>query len=413
LDKVRMHGVKFMNSSKEILNLIDEAQAGKLQIHRTVGNQFDSELVLVKASELKPVAINWIWHEWLAVGKLHLLGGVAGTGKTTISLSIASTITNGGKFPDGKRAEVGDIVIWTGEDDPQDTLTPRLIAMNANLDRVHFIKGFKEGEKISPFNPAKDMNHLQLAIEKLENVKLLIIDPIVSVVSGDSHKNAEVRNDLAPIINMAEALRFGILGITHVSKNSSGKEPVERITGSLAFAAVARVVMFASKSKNEEDQDIRIFLRGKSNIGSDKGGFEYSLDKTSIMDGIETSRVSWGTSIEGSAYELLAEAETEEEGGGVKGCIKFLSELLSKGEIKSSEALIEIKEAGFSAATFRRAKSKMGVKVQKRGIGSQSYWVINLPKELKDSQRGSGSDVSILGDFEHLSNSQALVKGII
>jgi len=401
-----------MNSSKEILNLIDETQAGKLQIHRTVGNQFDSELVLVKASELKPVAISWIWHEWLAVGKLHLLGGVAGTGKTTISLSIASTITNGGKFPDGKRAEVGDVVIWTGEDDPQDTLTPRLIAMNANLDRVHFIKGFKEGEEISPFNPATDMKHLQLAIKKLENVKLLIIDPIVSVVSGDSHKNAEVRNDLAPIINMAEALRFGILGITHVSKNSSGKEPVERITGSLAFAAVARVVMFASKSKNEEDQDTRIFLRGKSNIGSDKGGFEYSLDNASVLEGIETSRVSWGISIEGSAYELLAEAETEEVGGGVKGCIKFLGELLSKGEIKSSEALIEIKEAGYSPATFRRAKSKMGIKGQKRGIGSSGYWAIALPKEFTNSQRGSDLDMSTLVKNEPIKELHSSVKRV-
>ena len=88
---------------------------------------FEQSAVLQKASELKPKPINWIWGGWIASGKFHLLGGVAGTGKTTISLALLASITTGGRFPDGSKAPKGNVVVWTGEDDVCDTLTPRLI----------------------------------------------------------------------------------------------------------------------------------------------------------------------------------------------------------------------------------------------------------------------------------------------
>ena len=366
---------------------------------------FEQSAVLQKASELKPKPINWIWSGWIAGSKFHLLGGVAGTGKTTISLALVSSITTGGKFPDGSNAPIGNVVIWTGEDDVCDTLTPRLMAMGADLDKVHFIQGMKTGTDERPFEPSSDMPFLRDAIEKIGDVKVLIIDPIVSVVKGDSHKNAEVRKDLIPLVQMSELLGFAIIGITHFSKGTSGREPIERITGSLAFGAVARVVLVASKTKNEDGDDIRIFLRAKSNIGIDEGGFEYSLESATTDNGIETSRVLWGSLIEGSARELLGEAEEESDGGGIKGCMSLITDLLAYGEVAATQMEKDCKGAGYSFATMRRAKKQLGIKSIKQGMGSKGIWVWEMPKMLNISKDAHAQRVSILVKSEYLKNS--------
>lgn len=371
----------------------------------------EQSAVLQKASELKPKPINWLWNGWVAGGKFHLLGGVAGTGKTTISLALVSSITTGGRFPDGSKAPKGNVLVWTGEDDVCDTLTPRLMAMGADLDKVHFIQGIKTGNDERPFEPSSDMPFLKDAIEKIGDVKVLIIDPIVSVVKGDSHKNAEVRKDLTPLVQMAEDLGFAIIGITHFSKGTSGREPIERITGSLAFGAVARVVLVASKSKNEDGDDIRIFLRAKSNIGIDEGGFEYSLEPVTTDNGIETSRVLWGSLIEGSARELLGEAEEESDGGGIKGCMSLITDLLAYGEVSAKQMEKDCIGAGYANATIRRAKKRLGVDSRKRGMGSKGVWVWIPPtKVLNKIEDAHTLNVNTLAKSEHL-NDLAIVEG--
>ena len=402
-----------MNSIQEIRNRASKAvkdftTASKfleLDEKKIPIRSFEQSAVLQKASELKPKPINWIWSGWIAGGKFHLLGGVAGTGKTTISLALVSSITTGGKFPDGSKAPKGNVVIWTGEDDVCDTLTPRLMAMGADLDKVHFIQGMKTGNDERPFEPSSDMPFLKDAIEKIGDVKVLIIDPIVSVVKGDSHKNAEVRKDLIPLVQMSELLGFAIIGITHFSKGTSGREPIERITGSLAFGAVARVVLVASKTKNEDGDDIRIFLRAKSNIGIDEGGFEYSLESATTDNGIETSRVLWGSLIEGSARDLLGEAEEESDGGGIKGCMSLIADLLAYGEISATQMEKDCKGAGYSFATMRRAKKQLGIKSIKQGMGSKGIWVWELPKILNISKDAHTQRVNTLVKSEYLKNS--------
>ncbi len=370
-------------------------------------------VVLLKASELKPTPIDWIWDGWIAGGKFHLLGGVAGTGKTTISLALASSITNGGRFPDNTKSPSGNVVVWTGEDDIADTLTPRLMAMGANLDKVHFVQGVIDEDGEQPFNPSTDMPILQQAIAKIGNVRLLIIDPIVSVVKGDSHKNAEVRKDLTPLIQMAESMGFAIIGITHFSKGTSGREPIERITGSLAFGAVARVVLVASKSKGDDGNDVRIFLRAKSNIGADNGGFEYLLEQATTEDGINTSRVTWGEAIEGSARELLVDAEVDSDGGSMADCMRFLSSILSDGEVSASEVKKDCIGAGYSVSTMNRAKKNLGIEAKKIGIGKGSYWVWALPKILKSYKDSQPENMRTFGQNENLRTDLPIVEGEI
>lgn len=199
-----------------------------------------SGVILMRGSEVMPEPVKWLWYGWLAEGKLHLIAGQAGTGKTTVALHLAAIITSGGNWPDGTTAECGDVVIWSAEDDIEDTIAPRMISAGAVMDRVHFVRGKRERKSTCAFDLARDMPALNLAVTKIQQPKLIIVDPIVSAVLGDSHKNAEVRRGLQPLVDMAADHRCALLGITHFTKGTSALDPVERVTGSLAFGALAR-----------------------------------------------------------------------------------------------------------------------------------------------------------------------------
>lgn len=174
--------------------------------------------------------------------RCNILGDAPGTGKTTLAIALAATVTIGGLWPDGTYSPVGDVVVWSGEDDPADTLIPRLIQSGANLDRVHFIDCVRECNERRSFDPARDIELLRHKLAELENVRLLIVDPLVSAVAGDSHKNAETRRSLQPLADLAASIHCALLGITHFTKGTVGRDPVERITGSLAFGALARCI---------------------------------------------------------------------------------------------------------------------------------------------------------------------------
>jgi putative DNA primase/helicase len=229
---------------------------------------------VLPATAFQPEAIDWLWPNWLACGKLHLLAGAAGTGKTTIALALAASLSRGGAWPDGAPIEPADVVIWTGEDGIADTLLPRLLVAGGDPRRVHFVTGASEGGRARSFDPAHDMAKLAEAMRGLPPVRLLILDPVVAAVTGDSHKNTETRRGLQPVVGLAANLGCAVLGITHLSKNSSGREPLDRVTGSVAFGAVARVVLATVKAADPNAP--RRLVRAKSNLGPDTGGFAYA-----------------------------------------------------------------------------------------------------------------------------------------
>ena len=116
---------------------------------------------------------------------------------------------------------------------------------------------------------------------------MLIVDPVVSAVAGDSHNNTEVRRALQPLVDLANRIGAAVIGISHFSKGGQGSDPASRVIGSIAFTAVARVVLVAAKVKGDDGEQRRIFARSKSNIGSDAGGFEYEINQQEIMPGIQ------------------------------------------------------------------------------------------------------------------------------
>ncbi len=346
-------------------------------------------LALLNGADIRPERVQWLWHGWLAKGKLHIVAGAPGTGKTTLSLALGATLTIGGRWPDGARAESGDVVVWSGEDDPADTLLPRLLAAGGDPACVHFIGEVSDREGRRPFSPAADMLLLSEAMNSLEQPPaLLIVDPVVSAVSGDSHKNAEVRRALQPLVDLAQRHRCAVLGISHFSKGTAGRDPVERVTGSLGFGALARVVMATAK-RSDEDGGGRLLAKAKSNLGSDVGGFIYDLEPCEPIPGIETTRVLWGEALEGNARELLANAESvtdDDERSAASEAREFLLEELSAGPVSSKEIQKAAREAGIAERTLRRARDALGVVAERSGFGRGGKWRWRLADQTADAK---------------------------
>jgi putative DNA primase/helicase len=356
----------------------------------SAGGEYARDVGLIRGSDVTPEPITWLWNGWLAAGKMHVFGGAPGTGKTTIAMALAATVTTGGRWPDGTRSIAGNVVIWSGEDDPSDTLIPRLALSGADLSRVYFITDIREGNERRSFDPARDMEPLRRKLAEIGGVKLLIVDPVVSAIAGDSHKNAEVRRGMQPLVDLAGSMRCALLGITHFSKGTGGRDPVERLTGSLAFGALARVVLVAAKHQDEgeDGRTVRLFCRAKSNIGPDDGGFEYDLHQAEWKEhpGIFASSVLWGEAVEGAARELLATADAtgdDGEGGTLADAKRFLTDLLMDGPMRAGELFRDADQAGYSKRSIQRAAN--AIKVERRKDGMKGGWSWRLPPKVPSS----------------------------
>ncbi len=345
------------------------------------------------AVALEPV--RWLWPGFLPAGMLTILGGAPGCGKTTIALSFAAIVTRGGVWPDASRCtQAGDVVIWSGEDGNAVTAA-RLHASGADMRRVHFVDGIT-GSEGEVFDPGRDMLLLETTLEALPSARLLILDPIVSAVAGDSHKGAEVRRSLQPVVTLGQRQGCAVLGITHFSKGTAGRDPVERVTGSIAFAALARMVLVAAKVKNEVADDVeprRVLMRAKSNIGPDDGGFAYGLERVEVAPEVEGQRVRWLEVLQGTARELLADAEAEpdnDDGTTTAGVDGFLRGLLEDGPMPAKAIKADADGAGYAWRTVQLSATRL--EVDRRKEGMKGGWVWALTGSAQPRRRSEGAE---------------------
>ena len=370
---------------------------------------------LVEAASLKPEPIHWLWPGWLARGKLHVLAGAPGTGKTTLAMDVAACVSAGRALPSGWRPQRGSVLIWSGEDDPADTLVPRLIAAGADLSCIQFVGNVRECGESYPFDPAHDVD--KLAAAALGDVALLIIDPLVSAVSGDSHRNAEVRRGLAPLVELAQRQDVAVLGITHYSKGTQGREPLERVSGSLAFGALARIVLGTVRQHSNGENTPRRFTlaRCKSNIGADGGGFAYELEQAEATTGVTTCRVAWGAEMEGTARELLADPDQiQDDRSDSGGCARWLREELKHGERDAKAVEGKGNSLGYSSKVIRRAREKLGVKPRKGSFETGWVWSLPFPEDAhRDAEDAQQNKVVIFPENGRLRapSSDEMIEG--
>lgn len=329
---------------------------------------------LLRASDITPESIDWVWLDYLARGKLHVLAGAPSTGKTAIAVAMAASISARAAFPDGTMVPIaGDVVIWSGEDGIEDTLVPRLIAAGADLARVHLVNATVDGNGTRrPFDPSRDLPRLAEALAKCNNLSLVVIDSLVSVTTKDSHKNAETRKDLMPVQELAVTCRAPVLGIMHFSKGTQGRDPLERVNGSLAFGALPRLVFCTVKQADGK----RIFVRAKSNIGPEGDGFLYTCEAIDIPGNITTMRAQWLEVVSGTPRELLDRAEAAQIPERRNQARDFLRNALGSGALSKEDVELSAKNAGITSRTLQRAAKQLGVQYKRNEFGGGTTWSI-------------------------------------
>lgn len=371
----------------------------------TPGASTAPAVLLLRGDLVKFEPVDWVWPQYLPAGMLTIFGGAPGTGKTTIAATLGAVLTRGAAWPCGSPGQgAGDVIVWSGEDAPA-VLAARFAAAGADMKRVHFVENIADGE---PFDPGRDMPLLEATVADLAAPRLLILDPIVSAVTGDSHKGAEVRRSLQPVVHLAQHLGCAVLGITHFSKGTGGRDPVERVTGSIAFAALARMVLVAAKVKSEggdDEEPRRVLLRAKSNVGPDDGGFAYALERVEVAPEVEGQRARWLEPLHGTARELLGEAEADAAAAGDADDVAgFLRSLLAAGPVSAKGIKADADGAGYSWDQVKRASLRIGVDKKKDGLKGGWIWTL-LPEGSAKGAKGAGTNSALS------SHSSALPSG--
>ena len=345
-------------------------------------NSNDSPLVIQRLSDVQPEAISWLWPNCLAIGKLTLVGGNPGVGKSQVAASITGTVSGGGSFPGSDEPVNSGSVIFVGvEDGLADTLRPRMEAAGANLNRVNILQGKREytsnGHEVTTLlDVTKDLNLLSLLVKQLGDVRLIILDPVNDYVGpGKQSDNAEMRKALVPLANFAEEHELSVLAITHLKKSAGGGDPIDAFISSRAFTGVARCVF--AVAKDNEDDDKRVFVSVKNNVAKDTGGYSFRVEGCQIDGGIETSKVIWDKkALTKTADELMRDPMNGREDKTALGeAVEFLDEWFFRQPIiKTKEMESEARKEGISQSTLRRARAKLNAKKGRDNSGW--YWCI-------------------------------------
>jgi hypothetical protein len=314
--------------------------------------------------------IDWLWKGWLARGKFHVLAGGKGAGKSTVVFDLMARLTAGLDWPDSTPSAACDVMIWSGEDGISDTILPRFSAAGGNRGRIYPIATVEDRKGERAFDPSTDIPLLIDAAKTLPKLGLVAIDPVVLVLPSrsDSHKNTETRRGLQPLVDFAEQQGVALIGITHFTKGTEDRDPVERITGSLAFGALPRCVWGVSK---DDDDRQRRLVRIASNIGPSGGGIEYTLYQAPLPEhDFLAQRVEWGAQLKGSPRELLNATKQSAEAKAAN----FLTELLQNGSLPQQEVRAAAEAHCHSWGTVRLAQAKLGIKSKK--ISKTWHWAL-------------------------------------
>lgn len=351
----------------------------------------ESELRFVRLGDVIKEPVRWLWRNWIAKQKMHVMYGAPEAGKSTTLLSLGAILSQGALWPDGTQAPVGNVLIWSSEDRREDTLAPRLYQMGGHDDRIRFVDAIvdKKTGKERSFKPSTDMPQLIAALDHhaKEGWKpdIIVIDPLVAmqaaqVGKGSQNSNIDTRAAIDVLADLSISHDCAVIGIHHASKGTQGRNLVERASGSLAVGAVPRLMLYAIKNpKHDEDPDEppRILGRAKGNIGKPANPIGYAIKDGPIPvpTDFERGYVEWLGEIEGTMQEIVDEAEKkpDDTNGQRKAdvALDWLREnILTTTGVAEIEA--RAREAGVNFTTLRRA-AKEFVDKNKDGRGGWTW----------------------------------------
>ena len=343
---------------------------------------------LVRLADVERENVSWLWPGYLPAGKLVLIDGDPGVGKSQLTMAIAAAVTTGQPFPQGAPREPGDVVFFAMEDDAGSTLRPRAEAAGADVQRIVLHQG--KGEARTPLQLPRDAHEIRTILAQYPTqhdgraVRLIVVDPIMSHVEDkQGHPDARTREALGPLVSIAQDFGVTVLAVRHFTKKTSGVA-MNAGSGSVAYAALARVVLQLGKDPNDENR--RVLAMAKSNLGPTMPSVAFR-----IADANGVPYIEWDGTSPLSADDLLAaraDSDDPDERSAREEAEDWIVEYLTAqpGQSCQRTPLIKAAEAeGFKERTTERALSRLrraGRVTDSRRLGfgkGKTYTLVEVP----------------------------------
>jgi hypothetical protein len=347
--------------------------------------QADSGLspVIVKMDAVQPEEITWLWPSRIPLGKLTIIAGDPGLGKSFLTIDLAARVSLGTRWFDcDGSAPLGSTIILNAEDALADTIKPRLLAAGADCSKIVALQAVRGQDSTGDYERSIDLQRDLAIIEKtivgLKDCRLVVIDPLSAYLGAtDSHRNSDVRAVLAPLSALAGKYTVAVVAVDHLTKGEA--KAIYKVTGSIAFTGAARSVWAVTRDKDDLTERRRLFLPIKSNLAEKQAGLAYVLAPQHGAGGVPC--VAWEPdAVQTSADEAMS-SEPRRRGPAPderEGAAQFLRDALADGPRLSKEIEAEAREGhDISKRTLVRAKEEVGIVSYREVIPGP--WMMRLP----------------------------------
>jgi hypothetical protein len=362
------------------------------------GDASPAGLATTSLASIRPVPVRWLVPGYLPLGKLMLLAGDGGHGKSTLTLDLAANLTTGRPCLglEYQPLPPSDVLLISCEDDFGDTVVPRLLSAGADLGRVWKVDGIKTKDgKTAPFCLAH-FESMEAELLARPDIRLVVIDPAGAYVgrSGvDDYNDSEPRSLLGPMAELAARTQVTILLVKHLVKGATAKA-VHKVGGSAGYVNTVRAAFVVAP--DGEDADKKLFLPLKFNLGPRPSGLAYrmrsldDMEQGQILDAYgqhldapdrerlarQLFRLEWLGTVNADADQVLSDkARRDREPGKVDQAAAWLGKFLERYAYPNDEAFAAGEAAGYTRDNLWRAKSKLGGKIRASNRGAyQGKW---------------------------------------
>jgi len=337
--------------------------------------------IIVRLDEVTPRTVLWLWPHRIPRGKLTLIAGDGGIGKSLLTMDLAHRVSSGRPWPDSRcdLNPAGGVVILSAEDDVDDTIVPRLKAAGGDLTRIAAIQGVEYADDkrkrrgVRGFNLQSDMPALETAIEGVHGCSLVIIDPVTAFMGkAKGNDNVEVRGCLAPLVQLAGETGVAIVIVSHFNKPGAATNATaaHRIIGSVAFSNAARATGIVCR--DDEDPKRRLMLPVKANLCREQTGLAYEVNPSDHDPEIPVLHwIDGAVSIK--ADDALAARATKPTRTR-DDVMEWLTDRLAAGPVLAATMNEEGADRGYAAKTLQRAKEELGVLSRKLPYDGEKTW---------------------------------------
>lgn len=333
------------------------------------------ELKIITMRDVETKQVQFLWNPYIPAGKISIVQGDPGSGKTTLMLAVAAAVTKGNALPGGGNTSPASVIFQTAEDGLADTIKPRLEQLGADCSRVHVIDENEEALSLAD-------ERIEQAIVKMD-AKLFILDPLQAYLGGsDFHSAAGVRPLMKFLGAVAERTACAIVIIGHLNKK--GGKAQYRGLGSIDIYAAARSVLTVGKI--DVDENMRAVVQGKSNLAQAGSPLAFGLETNGGL--------TWLGEYEITLDELLSGKPTAQSESRLGQTMGFIKSELADGEVPASEMVGRATERGIPKMTLDRAKQTLGVKSIKRQ--NQWFWSLGGREDIQGIQDGGMNTLNAL-----------------